>query len=536
MKNFRIILLLLVLNVPEGNAQQRYTIDASHAMVLPETGMFHMGDPGPEGKEILVNSQYLTIGGRPVLPVMGEVHFTRVGQEHWEDVILKMKAGGINVVATYLFWNHHEEIEGQFCWEGDKDLRAFVVLCQQHGMYVYPRIGPWSHGEARNGGTPDWILRKQYLTDRSNDLVYQTHVARYFGEIARQLEGLYYGDGGPVIGIQLENEYWWAKEGEPHIRWLKETARGLGIDVPLYTVTGWGDGSVPPFEVLPLWGGYADEPWIQSIQKNVLPYSFRFDSFRDSDHIGNDQVERAEEYMSYYSYPYFTCEMGVGIQNTYHRRLCIGEIDGLGMMTAKLGSGSNLLGYYMFAGGTHPRGVIHPTEEEQEETGYWSRVPPKSYDFQAAIRESGALGPSYHQVKKLHYFVHETGTLLAPMNPVLGKSGENELQFAVRSDNRSGFLFGINYCRFLPRDERKNVRFSVKFSGETLDFPRQGITIPDSTIFIWPLNYDLGGPLLKYATAQLLSRIDETFIFFPKQDHRTGICIRCRNYKRSNCF
>jgi hypothetical protein len=497
-----------------GPAQPVYYLDASQAMVRPDSGKFIMGNPGPVGKEIRVNSQYLTIGGRPVLPVMGEVHFSRIEREHWEDVVLKMKACGITIVATYLFWNQHEEIEGQFTWEGNKDLRSFISLCHDLGMYVYPRIGPWSHGEARNGGTPDWILRKKYLTDRSNDAVYQTYVTRYFGEIARQLEGLYYKDGGPVIGIQLENEYWYAREGEPHILWLKETARRLGIDVPMYTVTGWGDGSVPPFEVIPLWGGYADEPWLQSIQKHVIPWNFKFDSFRDSENIGNDQVDRKEKYMSYSEYPYFTCEMGVGIQNTYHRRLYIDKLDGLGMVIAKLGSGSNLLGYYMFAGGTHPRGELHGTEEEQEETGYWTRVPLKSYDFQAAIRESGEFGPSYNQVKKLHYFLNEFGTMLAPMNPVLGKTDEKDLQVAIRSDNHSGFLFGINYCRFVPRSEKNDVQFRVKFADEVILFPHTGVRIPDSTIFIWPLNLKLGSALLKYATAQPLMCIDDTYIFF----------------------
>jgi hypothetical protein len=102
-------------------------------------------------------------------------------------------------------------------------------------------------------GTPDWILQKKYLKDRSNDVVYQNYVKRYFAQIANQLKGLYYKDGGNIIGIQLENEYWYGKEGEPHIQWLKDTALENGIDVPMYTVTGWGDGSVPPFEVIPLW-------------------------------------------------------------------------------------------------------------------------------------------------------------------------------------------------------------------------------------------------------------------------------------------
>ena len=127
-------------------------------------------------------------------------------------------------------------------WQGgenEKDLRSFIKLCQKHGLFVVPRLGPWSHGEARNGGTPDWILQKKYLKDRSSDVVYQNYVKRYFAQIANQLKGLYYKDGGNIIGIQLENEYWYGKEGEPHIQWLKDTALENGIDVnSLYMTVG----------------------------------------------------------------------------------------------------------------------------------------------------------------------------------------------------------------------------------------------------------------------------------------------------------
>jgi hypothetical protein len=515
MNNKILISLLLIINLSiSGWAQKKYSIDASKTSIPLEKGHLKMGNPGPLGKEIEVNNLFMTIGGKAVLPVMGEMHFSRVRPDQWEDCILKMKAAGINIISTYLFWNHHEEIEGQFVWDGDKDLRSFIKRCRAHGMFVYPRIGPWSHGEARNGGTPDWILRKKNIENRSNDIIYQKYVARYFKEIAAQLDGLYYKDGGNVIGIQLENEYWYAKKGEPHIQWLKNTAKEYGMDVPFYTVTGWGGGSVPPLEVIPLWGGYADEPWIESVHKNVLAFYFKFDSFRDSKHIGNDHIDHKEEYMTYARYPYFTCEMGVGIPQMYHRRSVLSPIDGYGMMIAKLGSGSNLLGYYMFAGGTNPRGELHPNEEEQEETGYWSRTPAKSYDFQAAIKESGELAPSYHQVKKLHYFVNDFGEKLAPMLPTLAKNDDDDLQLAVRSDKKAGYLFGLNYCRYMPKPERKDVLFSIKLDGETLQFPQSGVNIPDSTIFIWPMNMDMEGALLKYATAQLLCVADDTYIFF----------------------
>lgn len=524
------ILILFFLVQLGAQGQFKNFIDASKVDRAPKQGQLNQGHKGPVGREIEVNNLYLTLGGRAILPVMGETHFTRIKPEQWEDCILKMKACGVNIISTYLFWNQHEEIEGQFDWEQIKNLRAFVQLCAKHGMYCYPRIGPWSHGEARNGGTPDWILRKRYIKDRSNDPVYQSYVRKYFAEIARNLQGLYYKDGGNIIGIQLENEYWYAKEGEPHIQWLKKTARELGIDVPLYTVTGWGGGSVPPYEVIPLWGGYADEPWIEKVKQNILPFNFMFDSFRDNKHIGNEQIDREKEYMSYEDYPYFTCEMGVGVPQMYHRRVLVSPIDGLGMMVAKLGSGSNLLGYYVFAGGTNPRGILHGNEEEQEETGYWCRVPAKSYDFQAAIKESGELSLSYNQVKKLHYFTNDFGEQLAPMLPVIATNKEN-LQLAVRSDNRSGYLFGINYCRYVPKKTLNNQKFNIKFAQETLEFPEKPISIEDSTIFIWPMNLKIETALMKYATAQLMCKIENTYIFFQNRNINPELAFDNRTFK-----
>lgn len=506
-KTYLLICCLLTLLPIEGQEVIRFDLDRKFP--IPEEGRLRMGDAGPAGKEIRINSRYMTEGGKPVLPVMGELHFSRIRPELWENVILKMKAGGVTVISTYLFWNQHEEIEGQFDWEGEKNLRSFLKLCAAHDMQVVVRMGPWSHGEARNGGTPDWILRKRYIRERSEDVVYQAYVERYFGEIARQLEGLLYKDGGPVIGIQLENEYWYGKDGESYISRLKKLTLALDIDVPLYTVTGWGNGSVPPFEVIPLWGAYPDAPWVENTEKLLQPGNYQFDDFRDNRNIGNDRKE-GDTYMTYDSYPYFTCEVGAGVQNTWHRRTVIPPIDGLAIMTAKLGSGSNMLGYYMFAGGTQFRGVLHSTEEEQDETGYWSRVPMKSYDFQAPIRESGEVSEAFRKIKGLHYFVNGEQEKLAGMNTVLYQGNSNALQFSVRCNGDEAFLFGINYARFIPKKTIQNCRFELKFRNETVCFPSQGIDIPDSSVFIWPVNYHMEKLTLKYASAQLTGVLGDT--------------------------
>lgn len=527
-----ILLVFLVLGMPCSLLAQDYQIDASDVHKNIISGQLKMGNPGPEGKEILINNQYMTIGGKPVIPVMGEFHYSRYPREQWKDVILKMKACGINIIATYVFWIHHEEIEGQFDWSGNKDLRSFVKLCQECGLLVYPRIGPWCHGEVRNGGTPDWILTKKFIVDRSNDPVYQSYVDRYFKQIAEQLHGLMYKDGGPVIGIQLENEYWKGTSGEDHILWLKRTAQKYGLDVPMYTVTGWGNAAVPAREVIPLWGAYPSAPWNSDLEKITKNYAFEFAYNQDDENIGNDQKKRSSQSDDVTDiYPFFTCELGVGNQISQHRRPVLGKYDGSTIVTIKTGSGSNLIGYYVFAGGSNPVGILSAMEEDREETGYWNSYPKISYDFQAAIKESGELAPSYYQVKKIHYFLNEFGDVLAPMLPVIAKvkDPEKDLQYSVRVKDNSGFLFGTNYYRGMQKPEQKNGRFRIKLKGETLVFPSIPVNIPDSSNFIWPFNFRMGSILLKYATAQPLCKMDQ-------KDHTDWFFIQDLGIKPELCF
>jgi hypothetical protein len=529
---FVVLIVFFTTSLYPCHSQDEIKINAVRPLREIKSGHLKMGNPGPTGKEIIINNIYMSVGGKPVIPVMGEIHFSRYPEEQWEDVILKMKANGINIIACYVFWIHHEEIEGQFDWTGNKDLRAFIKLCQKHDLWVYPRIGPWCHGEVRNGGTPDWILEKKYLTDRSNHPVYQHYVDRLYGEISNQLKGLLYKDGGPVIGVQFENEYRRGPQGEEHILWLKQTAIRHDIDVPMYTVTGWGNASVPQDEVIPLWGGYPAEPWATHTEKIIDNPNFTFEAPMNDESIGNEPVSRNRSYIQDYSrYPYFTCELGIGNQISEHRRPVLSAIDGLAIAIVKTGSGSNLPGYYVFAGGINPVGIYTTMEENRDETAYWNEYPDISYDFQAAIRETGELAPSYHQVKKLHYFLNEFGSVLAPMVPVIteNQDSKEDLQYAMRVNGNSGFLFGLNYYRGISKPVQKKVQFSIQLPDEEVVFPSKPVDVHDSCIFIWPINLDLDGTMLKYATAQPLCRIN--------QENRTDwIFIQSPGIEPELCF
>lgn len=186
--------------------QQVYELTAPAKEKVIYSGHLKLGGKSPSGGSIDVNSFYVSINGKPAIPVMGEFHYSRYPAEQWEEQILKIKAGGVNVIPTYVFWNIHEEVEGVFDWSGNRDLRKFIQLCQKHDMPVIVRVGPFCHGEIRNGGLPDWLFAKP-LEVRSNDVNYLTIVKRLYEQIALQLKGLYYQDGGPIIGIQIENEH-----------------------------------------------------------------------------------------------------------------------------------------------------------------------------------------------------------------------------------------------------------------------------------------------------------------------------------------
>ena len=219
----------------------------------------------PKGQSVTVDSKSLLIDGNRVLPVMGEIHYTRVPRHDWRREILKMKAGGIDIVSCYVFWNHHESVEGEYDWSGGKDLRAFLQTCKDCGQMVVLRVGPFCHGEAYLGGIPEWIVDKA-IADPDNFRLrtlapgFVDAVAKFYMEIGKQAEGLLWKDGGPVIGLQVDNE---SRGPWPYLATLKQKAIDAGFDLPFYTRTGWPEMNGPAVfgEILPLYGDYADGFW-----------------------------------------------------------------------------------------------------------------------------------------------------------------------------------------------------------------------------------------------------------------------------------
>jgi hypothetical protein len=488
-----------------------HRIDATNLLATP-SHRFELGSARrPDGLEIEVTSNSLVRNGRPWLAVMGEFHYSRCPAGEWRRELLKMKAGGIDIAATYVFWIHHEQVQGKWDWAGRRSLREFVKRCGEVDLPIVVRCGPWCHGEVRNGGFPDWVQAMGRRT-RSDDPEYLAHVKRLYEEIAGQLQGLLWKDGGPVIGIQLDNEYGGPAE---HLLTLKSMARQAGLDVPLYTRTGWPNlATVMPFgEILPLYGAYAEGFWDRSIAPMPGRYwhAFAFTSLRTDVNIGADQLgaREAEDAADALQYPYLTCELGGGMPSSYHRRIQIEPRDVYSVALVKIGSGSNLPGYYMYHGGTNPTADLNETQA----SGYHNDLPAMTYDFQAPLGEFGQVRPHYHLLRRLHLFLRDWEPLAGmraafPSQRPSSGSDAHTLRWSVRTDGSGGFVFVNNYQRLLPMPAKPDVQFDISLKHGIVRFPFEPITIPADSSFLWPFHMDLGGVRLVYATAQPMCRFD----------------------------
>ncbi|WP_215222736.1 beta-galactosidase [Echinicola shivajiensis] len=475
-----------------------YQLDASQ--VKKEVQMVDLGfkGNGPAGETLGVNNLYFKKNGEPWFPLMGEFHYIRYPEAYWEEEILKMKSAGLQIVATYVFWNAHETSPDRWDWSGIKDLRHFVDLCAKHDMYVWLRIGPWCHGEQVHGGHPDWINNMK--GKRSNAPAYLAESRKLFHQIADQVEGQWFEEGGPIIGLQLENEY--ASGDSEHIRELKKISVEVGMKPVYYTVTANTVFDDSKTEVIPLQGSYPYRGWEKGGGKATKDFLYGNDQWIMTDALG-------KVYYDVHKYPKGLCEQGCGSQMTFRNRFAVEPHVVEAHLQNQIGRGMNLVGYYMFQGGTQLPGLKEP--------GY-----PESYDFQAPLGEFGQVRESYKYLKTLHHFVNSFGSDLAkmqvvePEDPVRDELETDRLRYVARTNGKSGFVFWGNTQVRVPMPE-KQFQLKLKLADEVLVFPEKELTLRGETTAILPFNMDLNGPLLKYATAQPLAKInykDVPYYFF----------------------
>ncbi len=448
--------------------------------------------------------------GKPWFPVMGEYPYSRNNCAFWKEGLGKMKALGIDIVSSYCCWIHHEEMEGHYNFRGNNNLRRFAKEVKAAGMYLCLRVGPWIHAEVRNGGFPDWVEKKYGSRARSNDAEYMADVGRYFSQLCRQCEGLTYKEGGPIVAVQVENEYsQWGVQGkgigDEHINALIGMLKDKGLDVPLYFATGWGAAATG--EAIPVWGNYCEAPWENEYGELPPMDGYLFTDNPNDANIGSDTGKKEmKAAISRASYPYVTVELGSGIQVTEARRPVVTAKDCGAMALCKLGSGVSLLGYYVFHGGANPAGALSSMQEYRDgnnlRAGFCCDLPVFNYDFQAPIGQYGEMRPCARELKLWNYFIKYFGEDLCRLSvclPVENGSDPSDLsspRLAIRESGGRGYVFFNNYVRHYPMPERKYTRFSPAEGTVFSDF-----ILKDGQYCAFPFGMDIGGAVLKYAEA-----------------------------------
>ncbi len=478
-------------------SSQGYIFKAAH---LPPTNLsssLALGtSTNPTGDRLGATNFYFTWNNKPWLPFMAEFHYARTPSHEWEFELKKIKAAGVSIISTYCSWIHHEEIQGEWNWEEQRNLRKFVQLCAQNNLFVYLRIGPASQREARNGGLPNWVLRK--FNPQTLNPAFLELVRQWYAQIFLQIHGLLFSQGGPVIGIEMDNTY---SENSADFRKLKQLATQEGLDVPYYSTTGRKYAQIPQ-TLLSLWrchlnAGDAGRPDHSFTANQNGSYPAGLNS-TDSKKPGS-WLPRG--------LPLTAMGVGGGGQTTFRRRLITEKADIDALIVTLLGHGANLLGIYLFHGGSHPVGRTSPMHE----TGY----PKVSYDFQAPLSEFGQPRPWYHSLRNFAAFLSNFESYLAPAFPfppadhaIKDSKNDPGPQCALRASSQGAFLFFHNYDPYHVESPPGGgrVQFDVTLPTRRLQFTTPPIL--KGAAGIWPLNLDLQGVLLAWATAQPLYLIE----------------------------
>ena len=178
------------------------------------------------------------LNGEKFQVISGSIHYFRVVPEYWRDRLLKLKAMGCNTVETYIPWNFHEPNRGEFNFEGDHDVCQFVRIAQELGLWVIIRPSPYICAEWEFGGFPAWLLAQDGMRFRCNYEPYMQEFLAYFDELLPRLAPLQITHGGPIIMMQVENEYGSYGDDKEYLRRLRDGMIERGIDVPLVTSDG----------------------------------------------------------------------------------------------------------------------------------------------------------------------------------------------------------------------------------------------------------------------------------------------------------
>jgi beta-galactosidase len=224
----------------------------------------HLARPRTDlkGSTFSIGEESFLLNGQPFTIIAGAMHYFRVHPDDWEDRIEKARLMGLNTIETYIAWNEHAPTQDAFGMEGRLDLARYLRLIEAAGMNALVRPGPFICAEWDNGGLPAWLFTDPEVGIRRNEPRYLAAVEQYFAQILPTVAEAQIGNGGPVIAVQVENEYGAFGEDPAYLRHLVRMTREQGIEVPLLTVdqpTDLAAGSLPELHRTASFGSRAAE-------------------------------------------------------------------------------------------------------------------------------------------------------------------------------------------------------------------------------------------------------------------------------------
>jgi beta-galactosidase len=212
---------------------------SSCAYARPQTAASASASTGHSLHTFGVEGDHFALDGKPFQIISGEMHYPRIPRAYWRQELKLARAMGLNTITTYVFWNLHEAKPGTYDFSGNNDVAEFIREAQQEGLYVLLRPGPYVCAEWEWGGYPAWLLRNKGIQVRSTDPVYMKAAGTWLKRLGQELAPLQIGNGGPIVGVQVENEY--GSFGSDHA--YMEAARQQVLDAGftkamLYTADG----------------------------------------------------------------------------------------------------------------------------------------------------------------------------------------------------------------------------------------------------------------------------------------------------------
>jgi len=186
-----------------------------------------------------IQGNQFVLDGKPFQIISGEMHYARIPREYWRDRLKKARAMGLNTISTYVFWNAHESSPGVYDFSGSLDVAAFIRMAQEEGLYVILRPGPYSCAEWDLGGYPAWLLADSNIVLRSTDEKFMQPAQRWLKRLGQELAPLQVARGGPIIAVQVENEYGSFGNDHAYVKRIRDALQNAGFaDSLLFTADG----------------------------------------------------------------------------------------------------------------------------------------------------------------------------------------------------------------------------------------------------------------------------------------------------------